>query len=254
MSHARLTLLEVPIDALTTSQAIDRARHFLRSSSFHHIVTPGPEFLLEATAHPVFRHILQQADLSLADGMGLHLGSMLTRQRLPQRIPGADFVEDLCRLAEQENKSIFLFGGMPGVGERAALALHRRYPKLRIVGIESGFRGSWQKLKEHRLIEKIHLARPDILLVALGFPKQELWIHQHRVALHDVRIAMGVGRTLDYIAGVIRRPPPLVRRLGLEWLYTYARPGKYYQARFRRQRVSNATIRFLIEVMKKPHD
>lgn len=253
MSRAKIQLLNVSIDNLTMAEALDRARGFLKTKKFHHIVTPGPEFLLEATAHPRFRKILQDADLSLPDGMGLHLGSRLTKQRLVERVPGADFVDGLLTIAEREGKSVFLFGGAPGTVDRAGETIAHRHPQLKIVGLESGYRGAWQKLHDRRVLEKIHLAKPDILLVALGFPKQELWIDQHRQALHDVGIAIGVGRTLEYLAGTIKRAPKFMRATGFEWLHTYLYASRYYHGKLRRQRVGNATLRFLMTVIRPPH-
>lgn len=249
MPRQSIRLLEVTIDNLSRAEALKRADEFLKSGTFHQIVTPGPEFLLEASANRKFRDVLNRADLSLPDGMGLHIGSLMTGQRLKQRIPGVDFVADLMALAGRRDARVFLFGGRPGVAEKAAEQLLALHPGLAIVGIESGSRGNWDSTTDQRVIERIHLAQPDILLVALGAPKQDLWIDKHRAALHRVSIAIGVGRTLDYLAGTIKRPPAVVRRTGFEWLYTYLTAGQFYQPEFRRQRVTNATIRFIIELI-----
>lgn len=253
MSRSTIRILDVTIDNLTLTEAIERAENLLTDGGFHHIVTPGPEFLLEATAHERFRRILNRADLSLPDGFGLHLGARLTGQRLSQRVPGADFVQALLRLAGRRGWTVFLYGGRPGVAELAAQRISWLYPEVRLVGYESGYRGPWQQLHERRVLEKIHRAKPDILLVALGAPKQELWIDRHRRVLHDVKLAIGVGRTLDYLAGTIRRSPEIMRRLGLEWLYTYLTAGRYYQPNLRRRRVERATIHFLTEVLRRKH-
>lgn len=250
MERRTIRILDVTVDNLTRAEAITQAEHFLDEPRLHHIVTPGPEFLLEATAHPRFRKILQAADLSLADGFGLHIGARMTGQRLRQRIPGADFVLDLMAVAERRKSRVFLFGAQIGVAEAAAMRLLQIYPMLDIVGTESGSRGSWSPVNDRRIVERIHIAKPDILLVALGAPKQELWIHRHRAALHQVKIAMGVGRTFDYLAGTIPRAPKIFRDTGLEWLHTYLNAGRYYQPQHRRQRVTNATYRFIIELIK----
>jgi len=250
-SKTALRLLDVQIDNCTREEALKRAGEFLNQPRLHHIVTPEPEFLLEASAHPKFLNILNQADLSLPDGMGLHVAALASGQRLRQRIPGADFVDDLMELAAKRRARVFLFGGLAGAAHGAAVTLIRRHPKLDIVGAESGYRGPWQKLRDRQVLERIHRARPDILFVALGAPKQELWIDRHRQALHQVRIAMGVGRTLDYLAGLVKRPPKILRRTGLEWMDTYLRAGSYYQGNFRRQRVRNATWHFVVEVLKQ---
>lgn len=250
MDRKTLRLLDVTIDNLSAQTARERVVEFLTEPRFHHIVTPGPEFLLEAGANEKFRHILNQADLSLPDGFGLHLGARMTGQKLLQRIPGVDFVLEMMAIAAQRQARVFLFGGREGIAEQAGLKLMQMFPGLNIVGVESGSRGHWTKVEDRRIVERIHLARPDILLVALGAPKQELWIDQHRHHLHDVRIAIGVGRTFDYLAGVIKRAPAIMRKTGFEWLHTYLNAGRYYQPGHRRQRVANATYHFMIEIIK----
>lgn len=249
MDHLHISLLGVRIDALTQREALERTADLIQAGGFHHIVTPGPEFLLEAHDHPRFQKILQRADLALPDGMGLKVGALLTGQHLPERVPGADFVEALLADAAIHDWTVFLFGGAPGVGERAARQLISKYPSLRIVGIESGGRGPWVTLHDQRVLERIHLAKPTLLLVALGAPKQELWIDRHRTALHDVRVAIGVGRTFDYLSGQVSRPPRFLRRLGLEWVGTWLQAGRLHQPQLRRQRVANATWHFLRHVI-----
>lgn len=249
----RHTLLGVHIDDMHLTAATAVAEQMLGSNRLHHVVTPGPEFLLEAMGHPVFKRILNQADLSLPDGIGLKVASWLTGQHLQHRVTGVDFTLALLKLCQQRGYRVFLFGGQPGVAEKAVRRLLKEFPGLVVAGFESGSRGSWQRIHDQRLVEKIHLANPHLLLVALGAPKQELWIDRHRQALHGVRLAIGVGRTFDYLAGVTPRAPKLVRQLGLEWLLTFLLAGRHYQPEFRRQRVRNATWHFVREVMAKRH-
>lgn len=250
MRSSTIRLLDVTIDNVTMAEAMSRTRDMMKEHRFHHVVTPGPEFLLEATANEKFRRILNAADLSLADGMGLHIGSRMSGQRLLQRIPGADYVIHVLQLAAEEGWRVFLYGGRPSIAERATAELLQRFPKLLIVGYESEDRLHWKRQSRRQVIERIHAAKPDIVLVALGAPKQELWIYDHRHDLHDVRLAVGVGRTFDYLAGAITRAPRLIRQSGFEWLYTFLTAGRYYQPQFRRRRVTNATYHFVLEMMK----
>lgn len=250
MERKTLRLLDVTIDNVSRAVARERVIEFLQEPRLHHIVTPGPEFLLEASAHKKFREILNRADLSLADGFGIHIGARMTGQKLLQRIPGADFTLELMSIAAKQQARVFLFGGRNGIAERAGEKLLKLFPQLDIVGVESGSRGHWTRVEDQRIVERIHLARPDILLVALGAPKQELWIDKHRAALHDVRIAIGVGRTFDYLAGTITRAPAIMRNTGFEWLHTYLNAGQHYQPGQRRQRITNATFRFVVEIIK----
>lgn len=251
---SRVKLLGVEIDNISLNQATARAEQMLQASRLHQVVTPGPEFLLEASANPTFKHVLNQADLALPDGIGLQVASWLTGKNLRSRVTGVDFTLAVLQLCHQHGYRIFLYGGQAGVAEQAAREIGRKYPNAVLAGFESGWRGPWQQLHEQRVVEKIHLAKPHVLLVALGAPKQELWIYRHRQALHDVRLAIGVGRTLDYLAGVTTRPPRLIRQLGLEWLMTFLQAGQHFQPQFRRQRVRNATWHFLRTVIQHPHE
>lgn len=251
MKSKELRVLDVRIDNLSRKEALGRTESFLNVPRFHQIVTPGPEFILEASANPEFRTILNAADLALPDGMGLHLAALLQARRLRGRIPGADFVEDLMSLAAKRGSGVFLFGGQPAAADRSAAVLLRRYPGLRIVGTESGWRGPWQKLHDRQVVQRIQRAKPEILLVGLGAPKQELWIYRHRLALPSVRVAIGVGRTIDYLGGLTKRAPALVRRSGFEWLHTYLKAGSFYQPELRRRRIKNATWDFLLAVARR---
>lgn len=246
-----ISIFDVQIDNVLLSEALDLAKRWLDEDVFHQVVTPGPEFLLEATVDPKFKAILNRADLSLPDGMGLYLASKFIGQPLRGRVTGVDFILGLMSLAAVRNCRVFLYGGQPGVANQAAQVLIQRYPGLAVVGVESGWRGPWQKLHDRRVVEKIHLARPDILLVALGAPKQEIWVDHHRQALHHVKISIGVGRTFDYLAGRVKRAPAAMRRLGLEWLHTFFTAAKYYQPQHRRQRIVNATWHFSREFARR---
>jgi N-acetylglucosaminyldiphosphoundecaprenol N-acetyl-beta-D-mannosaminyltransferase len=203
-------------------------------------VTPGPEFILESTAHPKFREILQRSDLSIPDGIGLKLGSLLRGPRIHHRITGVDYVHQLMRVADREGYRVFFLGAAHGVAEQAFIRFHETFPNLQLAGTEILRRGPWGRISNQRIAERIRRSRADILLVALGFPRQELWIDQHRDQLGSVKLAVGVGRTFDYVAGTIRRPPRLLRILGFEWLATWFGASHHFQAKQRRKRVWNA--------------
>ncbi len=254
MTARRREILGVHIHDLNLVEAVVEAEQLLSQPRFHQVVTPGPEFLLEASAHPAFKRILNHADLSLPDGIGLKIAGLLIGQSFRSRVTGVDFTLALLKVCHRHHYRVFLYGGRPGVAEQAAKKIIHDFPNVVLAGVESGQRGPWQQLRDEQVIEKIHLAQPHVLLVALGAPKQELWIDRHRAALHDVRLAMGVGRTFDYLSGQVKRPPRLIRQLGLEWLMTYLMAGRLYQPDFRRQRVRNATWHFLRTVLTSRHD
>ena len=130
------------------------------------------------------------------------------------------------------------------VAEQAFLQLHQELPNLQLAGTETLRRGPWGRVPNHRILDRIRRSRADILLVALGFPRQELWIYDHREELGNVKLAVGVGRSLDYFSGRIHRPSALLRKLGLEWMATWFGAHQHFQSKQRRQRVWNAVWHF----------
>ena len=194
-------MLGVRIDQLTQEEALQKASSFLSSSNSHMIFTPNAEFLVQANKDRVFRDILNKADLSIADSTGVFLASCLTKNKLPQRIPGVDFAEKLCGLAAEKKNPVFLYGGYNQVAEKTALNLKNKYPDLKVKVLKEGQKAS------------------GLLLVALGAPKQEEWIVENLPSMPEVRIAMGVGGTFDFLSGQVKRAPSFLRKYGFEWLW-----------------------------------
>jgi N-acetylglucosaminyldiphosphoundecaprenol N-acetyl-beta-D-mannosaminyltransferase len=182
-----------------------------------------------AAAHDEeFFYILNQADLSIPDGFGLVCAG-LVKGKLITRFPGADLVYDLCKIAEEEEKAIFLLGGTDQAATLAAQKLKQIYPKLKIVGAEEGLTAGQWKLEQgqwlsgetenKKLLQRINQAKPDIILVAFGHPRQEKWIYHNLKKLPSVKIAIGIGGTFDFMAKLIKRAPKIMRILGIEWLW-----------------------------------
>ncbi len=158
-----------------------------------------------------YRDILADADVVYCDGAGVVLAARLTGQTIPERMTGADWIEDLSRIAAERNLSLYLLGGAPEAVHGAASALRRRYPDLHIVGETAGFDVG------PTTIAQINRARPDILLVGMGTPKQEKWIARHRSML-AVPVVWAVGGLFDFLSGRIPRGPRWMTQHGLEWL------------------------------------
>lgn len=246
----RLTIAGVPVDALTMTEALERADVLLRDGRQHRAVTPNPEMAVLAARDPAFRTLLESSDLALADGFGLRLAARIEGKTLPATVTGADFTLKLAEFAEQKGYSVGLLGGERGVAEATARNLLKRHPRLKIVAAEGGgeirfIDGKWVERSD--AIERVQAAKPEILLVALGHGKQERWIRDHLPRLPSVRLAVGIGGTLDYLSGRVRRAPAPMRRLGLEWLWRlFAQP-------WRAPRIFEATVVFLWMVLKKRH-
>ena len=201
-------------------------------------MTPNNEMLVESGRNPAFRSVLQGSALNLPDSQGILFAARWTGQFLPERVPGVDAVQSLCAQLD-ESSPVFLLGAAEGVAEQAAAALLRKNPRLRITGI---FSGSPQHHDAADIVARINHAQPHLLLVAFGAPAQDLWIAEHLREMPSVRVAMGVGGTFDFIAGIRTRAPRLFQRLGLEWLWRFIQEP----SRWRRMWRAVAVFPFLV--------
>jgi N-acetylglucosaminyldiphosphoundecaprenol N-acetyl-beta-D-mannosaminyltransferase len=211
----RVVILGVAIDDVLMDEAIAAVARFIAEGGPHQIVTVNPEFVMEARRNRAFRRVLAAADLATPDGFGIILAARWRGTPLRGRVTGIDLTERIAAEAARRGWSLFLLGAAPGVAERAAAALQRANPGLRIAGC---YAGSPRPSDEPPIRERILAARPDVLLVAYGHPAQDLWIARNQPLLR-VPVAIGVGGTFDELAGVVPRAPALVQRLGLKWLY-----------------------------------
>ncbi|MBK9940417.1 MAG: WecB/TagA/CpsF family glycosyltransferase [Kouleothrix sp.] len=216
-----LIILGVPIDDLDMSQALMRLEQFIAlgrsTGKSHQVATINADFVVNSLNDSELRRILQESDMATADGMPLVLGARLLGVPLADRVTGADLVPALAERAAQKGYSIFLLGARPGVGIRAAEILQERYPGLTIAGVIAPPNVPIQAM-DRSILDQIKAAKPDILLVAFGNPKQEKWIRMYADTL-AVPVCIGVGGTFDMIAGITKRAPGWMQRAGLEWLY-----------------------------------
>jgi len=233
-------ILGVKIDNLKFSQVRKKITLFLDAKKLHQIVTVNPEFIMAAQQDAEFKKIINAADLSIPDGFGLKIGAMLGRQKIGERITGVDLTWEIAKLAAEKGFSIFLLGAAEGVAKKTARRLKLVHPNLKIAGTYAG------SPNDKKTIEIIKAAKPDILLVAFGAPKQDKFIFNLKNNFSDFgfrisdlpKVAMGVGGTFDYIAGVVPRAPEWMRKLGIEWLYRLVKQPQ------RHNRIITATIRF----------
>ena len=217
----RLRFGSAVVDVVTKADVLLRVREFLRSdrSSPALIVPVNAQLVHLAEKQPRFAAILERADLCLADGFPLVAASRLMESRLAERIPGVDLAVDLCRLLEQEGGSVYLFGGRVGAAHATAKVLQTRFPSLRIVGADCPpFQFETTFAAAQSALEKIHAARPDLLLVGLGAPKQEYWMEDSFADL-PCKVVMGVGGTFDILSGQVRRAPIWMQICGMEWFF-----------------------------------
>jgi N-acetylglucosaminyldiphosphoundecaprenol N-acetyl-beta-D-mannosaminyltransferase len=179
------------------------------------ICTVNPEFIVDASRDPNFAAALGRADLRVPDGVGVLWAARLLGTPLQQRVTGSDGIYQICQRAAVKGWRVYFLGAAPGVAEKAAQILAARYPGLQVTGAYAGNPGPAEWPTIHT---RLTTAQADILFVAYGHPRQDLWIDAHRHEL-PVKVALGIGGAMDFVTGVAQRAPVSMQRLGLEWLH-----------------------------------
>jgi len=210
-----VSILGVRVDDVTNDETLGFIGTLVRSGRKHQVATINPEFIMEAQRNPEFMKTLNRTSLSFPDGIGVLIASRMFGRPMRERVAGVDIVERLADMSAERGYSLFLLGAAPGIAEKTAEILSARAPGVRIAGTYSG---SPSPAEEAEICSTINAVRPDILFVAYGAPKQDLWIARNLSRL-DVSVAMGVGGSFDFISGISKRAPAWIRRIGLEWLY-----------------------------------
>ncbi len=210
-----LSILNVPVHDVTYNETLDLFGDYIASGNYHQICTVNPEFVMAANQQPEFMHVLQNASLCLPDGQGLLWGAKLRGHVLRERVAGSTMMYKLAERAAQENWRVFLLGAADGVAGQTASILEARYPGFNVVGTWSG---SPSEEDAPGIVQLIKQSRVQVLLVAYGAPKQDLWIYKYRNEM-KVPVMMGVGGSFDFVTGIATRAPEWVQNLGLEWLH-----------------------------------
>lgn len=202
------------------------------------IVAINPEKLMKAKEDPELKALLNRAEFQIPDGIGVILASKLKKGQIRSRVTGIDMMDRVVQEAAVRGKRIFLYGAKPGVAEEAAARLQVLHPNIKIAGVQHGYEKDIQVV-----LNTINQAQPDILFVAMGSPKQEQWIEEHRNQLHPI-LFQGVGGSFDVLAGNIKRAPAAFQKVGAEWLYRLL----LEPSRIKRQM---NLPKFLVEVYRK---
>ena len=218
----KLDIMGLQFDNVTMDEAVARAEELLEAPGASIVVTPNAEIGYEALHDAQFRALLNGADLVLPDGAGVVLASKLLKTPLKQKVAGVDFADRLLSILEKTGGGLFLLGSKPGIAELAAQKMTGKHPKLRICGMNDGYFKD-----EAPVIEKINAAKPDVLFVCLGAPKQEIFMKTHLKELH-VKLMIGLGGSLDSFAGTVKRAPNWMIRCNLEWLYRLIKEPKRF--------------------------
>ncbi|HMR55213.1 MAG TPA: WecB/TagA/CpsF family glycosyltransferase [Candidatus Doudnabacteria bacterium] len=266
-----ITIGPIKISAITKAEFLAEVKRRVSSGEQTFVTTPYSEFLYAALRSGEVRDLLAKADLAIADGIGVlwaerflseplransHFGKIFEAwtqvvtsgarillapkflyKNIPEKIVGAEVFFDLCRLAEQENFSVFLLNDWSDSAQKTAELLKQKYPQLKIAGVSN------KTIDDQSVKVDIAEASPDLLFVGYGNIKQERWIAEHLKDL-PVKMAMGVGGTFDYAAGNKLRPPKFIRRIGLEWLFRlFTQPRRV-------PRIYRATIGLMISLVR----
>lgn len=226
LDRRSVAVLGIPFDDVTIEEAVALMDDQIREGGFHQVATANVNFLMHAIHDSQLRQILCSCDMVVPDGMPVVWAARLMGGCLKERVSGVDLVPRLAALAAARDYGVFLLGASDASSRRATQLLEREYPGLRVAGRYSPPVLPLEQMNHDEILSKIERARPQILLVALGNPKQEKWIAMHRAAL-DVPLTVGIGGSLDFIAGTTARAPEWMRNSGLEWLHRACQePGR----------------------------
>jgi N-acetylglucosaminyldiphosphoundecaprenol N-acetyl-beta-D-mannosaminyltransferase len=277
MIKTRVNIAGVPFDPLSMAQVLLLIKEKISKNQKIFLVTPNPEFVVEAQHNSEFLAVLKKADLAIPDGIGILWAARFLndypafqktrfnyfklfflayyslckgvfnpryfQKIIPERVTGTDLFHQVCAEAARQGWKIFLLGAAPGVAERVKQILEQKHPKITLAGVAAG---SPKVEDEAKVIQMINQTAPDILFVAYGAPKQELWINRNFCQLKTVKFVAGVGGAFDFVAGKQKRASCFFRGRGLEWGVRIIREPKRWK------RIYRATIQFInLIILKK---
>ena len=231
-------ILGVQVNTENYDQLIPKVFRNIEEKKKSLVVAINPEKLMKAKEDPELKALLNRAEFQIPDGIGVIIASKLQKGNIRSRVTGVDMMDRVVREAARTGHAIFLYGAKPGVADKAARQLKQTYPDLIVAGTQDGYEPDNDKV-----IDIINQAKPSILFVAMGSPKQEQWIEQNRDQLHPT-LYQGVGGSFDVLAGTVKRAPAIFQRFGAEWLYRLLKEP----SRLKRQM---NLPKFLIEVFKQ---
>ncbi|GAA3014037.1 WecB/TagA/CpsF family glycosyltransferase [Tetragenococcus solitarius] len=208
-------IMGVPVDVLTYDDIVNDLPNYLNNNGKKmSAISVNPQIIVEGQKYPEIYPFIKRSTHRIPDGIGIVLVSKLIGGQIKERVAGIELMYRFLEYANKEKKSIFLYGAKPAVVDDAALQIKKNYPDLKLSGKIDGY----TNLTEEEIIQKINLACPDFLFVALGFPKQEEWLARNIPRL-DVSVFQDVGGSFDVLSGHVKRAPQFFINVHLEWLY-----------------------------------
>lgn len=211
----RIEILGVPVDCVDMEQSLDVVDRMIQKGKAKTVIAVNPEKIIKARNDPELLELLRSAGLLIPDGIGAVIAAKLLYGKSISRVPGSELMPAICERSITKGYKLFLLGATPEVSEKVVEVLIREYPDIKVVGHQHGY---YSEDEDQALIDYINASEADVLFVALGSPRQELWMEKYLPKL-NVKVCQGVGGTFDVIAGEVRRAPSIFRRFHLEWLY-----------------------------------
>ena len=219
-------ILGVPINNITHNDAVDLVCSYLNGNDKKMIFTPNPEFVMKALEDKEFMEILNKGDLLVPDGIGVVIASKILGRPLKERVAGYDLVQSVFEKIKSTDKTVYFLGGGKGIAETAKAKMEEKHKGIKIVGVHDGY---FDEKEEKLLIDEINSLKPDLVLVGIGFPKQEKWIYNHKDML-NAKAFIGVGGSFDGMSGNVKRAPDIFIKLGLEWFYRLVKqPSRFFR-------------------------
>lgn len=220
----KVDILGVLVDKVNITEAVEKIMEMLSENRPHAVYTPNSEIIMLAYKDEEFKEVLNSADMLTADGIGVVYASKILHNPIEERAAGYDIACGVIEKIAETGHGLYLFGGKPGVAEKAKENIEKQYPFLRVVGTHDGY---FDESRLPEIIDDINSSGAEILFVCLGAPAQEKWIYNNMHKL-KVRVSMGVGGSIDVLAGVAERAPEKWCNMGLEWLYRLLKQPKRF--------------------------
>ena len=211
----KVNILGVNVDMVNIQESADTILRFLNEDGFKRVFTPNSEIIMLAYNDAEFRKVLNKADLLTADGIGVVYASKILGKPIQERAAGFDIAKEVLKRIAKSGHKLYLFGAKPGVADEAKAKMEEEYPGINIVGTRNGY---FKSTDVAGIIDDINASGADLLFVCLGAPAQEKWIDENADKL-NVKVAMGIGGSLDVFAGKVERAPEFYCNHGLEWFY-----------------------------------
>lgn len=219
-NSTRVNICGVQVDKYSLDEVVEQiTNHALSRNSPKYVVTPNAQHIVTLQRDSLFREIYRNAFLAVPDGVPLLWAAKFFNTPLDGRVNGTDLFERLCQTSAETGLKIFFLGGRPGAAQKAANTLKKKHPNIKIVGTYCppyGFESDQSELEKMNFA--IIAAKPDILFVGLGAPKQEYWMYNNYQKL-NVPISLGIGVSFELVSGMVKRAPVIMQKLGLEWFF-----------------------------------